>query len=420
MHSVTYRKLNVMLFSSFLNRFNASVQDSSSLASALPRRSFVLGACGVAVSALALAPVGIVGCRVAAELPYPDRAAALKATVTGVLLPTFQAQVDAGGALREAAAAFVNAPDAARLTQLRAQFREAFIATKRTEVFHFGPSEDVLLADSIDSRPINVTRLDQIVNGTDQLDIAFVQRQSASARGLPGLEYLLYNSAALPNDVDRLLLGDDQQSARRRQLLIALTADYAQQTAALRDAWAGPQGYANELLIAGKGSKVFASQKDAIDRLVTGMLYIAELALVAKLVKPMGIDKGVPPRTENEEAPRSDFSLLALEQNILAIEATYKATMPGAGTGTNSAPASLAIETRTQAPSAHDAFEAVLARALREIRAMQVPMRQVLASGNVAGLKAVQVAVRDVKRTIATEVASALAASIGFGYSDTD
>jgi predicted lipoprotein len=415
MRSETYRKWNVMLFSSFLNRFSNGVPNSSALAAAVPRRTFVLGACGAVVSALALTPVAVVGCRVAAEVPYPDRAAALQATVTGVLLPTFQAQVDASSALRDAAAAFVKAPDAALLTQLRVQFRNAFIATKRTEVFHFG-----LLADSIDSRPINVARLDQIVNGTDELDIAFVQRQSASARGLPGLEYLLYNSAALPAAVDQLLLGDDPKAVRRQKLLIALAGDYAQQTSALRDAWAGPQGYANELLTAGKGSKVFASQKDAIDRLVTGMLYIAELALVAKLVKPMGIDKGVPPRTENEEAPRSDFSLLALEQNILAIEATYQATMPGATAGTKPATASLAVETRAQAPSAHAAFEAVLARALREIRAMQVPMRQVLASGDVAPLKAVQVAVRDVKRAIATEVASALAASIGFGYSDTD
>jgi predicted lipoprotein len=378
----------------------------------LSRRSILFGLGATAV-ATAFASTPLLACRATAAAPAVDRSEALRITVNDVLLPAFEAQAQTTAKLRNAITAFAAKPEASSLDQVRVLFRESFIAVKRTEVFHFGPSEDVLLAGAIDSRPINASRLDAMLAEADVLDASFIARQSASARGLPGLEYFLFDSAVQVTERDARLIGSDAVTLRRRQLLVAISEDLALQTTALLEAW---KLHAAEMITAGKGSKLFPAQKDAVDQVVTGMLYLAEYALVAKLAKPMGIDTGVSPRKDNEEAPRSDFSMLALEHNVLAIRAVYV----GSNLETTLAPVSLASETRAQSAATDQSFKDALSRALLAVRAVSTPMRQVLSSGDVTVLQPVHVAVRDVKRAIATELASALGASIGFGYSDTD
>ena len=146
------------------------------------------------------------------------------------------------------------------------------------------------------------------------------------------------------------------------------------------------------------------------------MLALAELMLVAKLGNPLGEDTGGGVREALEEAPRSDFSLPAIEHNLLGLRAVYEGKLDDSPEAPR---ASLAIEVRKASSAADATFLGALDTALATVRDLDAPMRVLLVS-DPEPLRALLEAVRAVKRSIQTDVASALGASLGFGFSDTD
>jgi hypothetical protein len=378
-------------------------------------RRGILG--GAACLALGAGVAGASACRAEAG-EARDRGEALRRTVTGVVRPLFETLQREVSRLTGAARDFEAQPGPATLLAARGAYELAFLAHKRTEVLTFGPSEDVLLAGALDSRPANANKIEGLVRGDAPPTSDLIARQGASSRGLSAVEFLLHD-ASDPASADARLLGD-AGAAQRRVWLRAMCEDLEAQAVAFTRAWLEPGNYADRLATPGPTNGLFPAQKDAIDKLVTAMLYLAELVLVGKLAKPMGIDTGSAPRPELEEAFRSDLSVRAVAANLEAIRAVYLGSssdvlLPELRT---SGP-SLSSEIRLVSATLDDRFLEVLHKALREARTFTTPMRQVL-RGDITPLRPLHEAAREVKRGIATEVASALGASIGFGYSDTD
>jgi len=353
-----------------------------------------------------LGGASLFGCRIPDSHEAPDRQEALRQTVANVMHPTFVELADKTAALVRSTAAL----DAASLPDVRRLFREARAVWSRSEAFLLGPSDDLAITGgAIDSWPAGGAALDALISGSEVIDAALIGRSAANMRGFPGLEYLLFDAPSNDDAATRLLL----EQARRRELVVALAIDLAEKCGAIRDGWNGEHAFGYQLAEAGRAATLFATQKDAIDKIVTAMVALAERVLVAKLAKPLGLDTGGAPRPDLEEAPKSDGSLATIEHNLRGLRAVYDCELDYRNGD------SLSRAVAALSSNADRAFHTALDNALAAVAAVGSPMRVALA-GDRSKLVALHAAVQVVKRSLTTDVASTLGASIGFGYSDTD
>lgn len=366
----------------------------------------VLGALGLGASAVAFRGRSLlVGCL--EREPETDRQAVLRQTVRIVMLPTLATLASQADALLAAAVALRDAPSADAIAKTRQAWRDGRATFKQSEAFAIGPSDDLqLTGGAIDAYPPGTEKLEAFVAGMDPIDDARAATLPANQRGFSGMEVLLFDAAAGEAEANERLL----DTPRRRVLLAGQAADLAKKCRALEAAWS--PGYGQEVAEAGLASKAFPRQREAVDELVTALLAIAEEVLVAKLAKPLGLDTGGPPQPALEESARSDYTLASIENTILGIDAIYTCQRGG------QRGESFAAATRKSSAAADDAMRKALDEALAQIRGTTTPMRVALA-GDRAPIVAVHGKVQAVKRAI-TGVASALGASLGFGYSDTD
>jgi predicted lipoprotein len=362
----------------------------------------------VAAGALLL----VQACEIAQEKADEDRAQMLRDLVANVIEPTYAELAAASDALAEAAGALRDEPSSSTLAAAQEAWRAARALRKQSEAFLFGPGDDLELTGGvIDSPPADGAKIDALITGDLAIDGARVARLGANQRGFPALEHLLFDSGA--PDAVLARLEEKELGARRLALIVSLAEDLAAKCHAVADAWGGDDGFGHQLAEAGIDSEIYRRQSDGVDELVTGLLYAAELMVMSKLAKPLGVDSDGQAHPEYEEAPRSDASLDHLRDNLRGIQAIYSGER-GAAQGRG-----LAQAVRAQNPAVAERFESALGEALAAIDAVGTPFRVALIEDRPA-LERVYEAVRAVKQGVQMELAGALGASIGFGFSDTD
>lgn len=349
-------------------------------------------------------------CEVAPEAPAQDRQQVLRDLSANVIVPTYDKLASDTAALVTAVSALRMSPSATTLMAAQAQYRVARATQKTTEAFKLGPADDLTVTgDTIDTWPVDGGKIDTLINGTDAVDS--VTSQGADLRGFGALEYVLFDSSV--SDAEVLARFTGATGPRRAELAQSMAIDLASKCQLLDAAFTGPDGYGQQLAEAGVGSTMIASQSDGIDKIVTGMLYAAELMLTAKLAKPLGSDTNNVVQPQLEEGPRSDSSLADLQADVDGIQAIYtgmQADRVGKG---------IADAVRQVNPAVDARFMQTITDARNALNAVPPPFRVALVQ-NRAPLDAVYNAVRALKTAIQTELAGALGASLGFGYSDTD
>ena len=84
---------------------------------------------------------------------------------------------------------------------------------------------------------------------------------------------------------------------------------------------------------AGKGSKLYAAERQGVDLVVNGLINAAEVLIALRLAKPLGLDKTpAVPVPELLESPRSDGSIDDILSVLDGIEMVYlgrRATLQG-------------------------------------------------------------------------------------------
>jgi predicted lipoprotein len=359
---------------------------------------------GAVVAGLAYA------CEVAPDAPQQDRQQVLRDLSANVIVPSYAKLASDSAALHSALSALRSAPSMQALGAAQTQYRSARRTQKTTEAFKLGPADDLAVTgDTIDTWPANGTKLDALVAGSAALDATAVTALGADQRGFAALEWLLFDSAVSEAE----LLARFTGSPRRALLAESLALDLANKCKLLNDAFMGPTGYGQQLAEAGVSSTVFTTQRDAVDKLVTGMLYVAEYMVTAKLAKPLGSDTNNVVQPALEEGPRSDSTLADLQADLDGLSAIYTGAQDGrVGKG-------IADAVREVNPAVDVRFTQSIADARAAIAAVPTPFRVALVQDR-APLDAIYDKVRTLKTAIQTELAGALGASLGFGYSDTD
>jgi predicted lipoprotein len=352
-------------------------------------------------------------CEVQPDAPSADRQQVLRDLVNNVIVPSYNDVTSSTAALLAAVSALRAAPSTDTLTNAQTAYRAARAQQKTTEAYLLGPADDLsVTGEAIDTWPADAAKLEALLAGSGPVDVPAVQKLGTNQRGLPALEYLLFDSSV--SDAEVLARFTQPASgARRVELAESLASDLTAVCKRVSDAMGGPTGYGTQLAEAGVGSALYASQSEGVDKIVTALVYVDEMVVLKKLAKPLGATMNNVVQPALEEGPRSDSSIRDLQSNLAGIQAIYTGER-GALTGQG-----LASAVRTINPGAATRFEAALAATVAAVGAIPPPLRTAL-TANRPAVDAAYEAFRALKTSLVTDLAGALGASIGFGFSDTD
>lgn len=231
-------------------------------------------------------------------------------TVTGHILPGYARFASATADLASQAQA------SCEVSALRPAFQRAFDAWMGVQHLHFGPAEANGAALAIEFWPDPKGSGAKAQRGLLLGDPAALApdlfaRQSVAARGLSGLERLLYPAAPLPADPCALIR--------------ATAGDLARNAAQIDAAWV--KAYAQTLLTAGEpGNTTFLTRPEVRQILFTQIITALEFLESDRLGRPLGtFDK---PRPERAEAVASGRSLTNVVQALQALRAMVATLTP--------------------------------------------------------------------------------------------
>ncbi|MBX3206340.1 MAG: imelysin family protein [Labilithrix sp.] len=364
-----------------------------------------------ALGALGLGASAAVACRRDGVDP-PDRGKILADLSTVVIVPAYgEASTDAK-ALEAATVALRDAPSAESLGAARAAWRKARASWKATDAFLFGPADDLAVTGGVIDTAADIAKVEVLAGATTPLDAQQIARLGANQRGFGGLEVLLFD----PATDDAQQIARFQAEGGRRGVLASLVAeDLRGKVDAVLGAWASPpSSYGDELARAGRGSALYASERQGVDAVVNALINAAEVLIAVRLAKPLGLDKSPSVAApELVESPRSDASVDDLLAVLDGIEMVYL------GRRGDAAGLPLADAVAERSPRADTRLRSDLTAARDAVRAIPAPLRTAVGESREPVIQA-HAAVREVKRCLATEVAGALGTSVGFNVTDGD
>jgi uncharacterized iron-regulated protein len=239
---------------------------------------------------------------------------------TNVIVATYVDLQNKGGELQTATATLEATPNAANLDAARAAWVAARSPWEQSEGFLFGPVDEEGLDPSMDSWPVNVTDLNNVLNGSDVLTASFLAAQEGTLKGFHTIEFLLWGESGAKTV--------EQFTDREFEYLAAASEVLANDTKALANLWVTNDGnYVNFLLTAGENN-VFPSQKSALEQIVDAMVVIADEVANGKINDPLSeMDLSL------EESRFSANSKADFSDNMRSIQNVYLGKFGGSGNG---------------------------------------------------------------------------------------
>ncbi len=257
--------------------------------------------------------------------PAQDYGTLLETVTEQVILPEhrdFAAQADA---LVVAVQALSDRPNDKTLKASQAAWRAARRAYRALDTLHFGPGYKLHISERIDVAPVDPKGIEALAAGTAALDDQAVREAGGRKKGFLGLEYLLFRdpSAAAPPVPT---LAADAPAARRRALALSIADEIQSSARELDDAWEpGAGNYAEQLERAGAGSTQYATQRAAVDDVVSGGVGPAlELIVGVRLAVPLGYKSGGTPKPEADPTLRSDNAVADMQATLSGVTALYQ------------------------------------------------------------------------------------------------
>ncbi|WP_176956069.1 imelysin family protein [Catalinimonas alkaloidigena] len=266
---------------------------------------------------LLLLGMGVVGC--GTEAPDPgdtfDRQAMLENLGTNLIVPAYQSFAARTDALADATEALAEDLTESKLVAAQATWKAAALQWKATELYNLGPVDDLALRTSIDNWPTNANALENAIADGTTINEAYVHALGSSSKGLPALEYLLFDKEA----GNAAILEQLEDDAKRVAYLVALTQDLRTLAHTLYDAWNPAAGNYLATFTAASGKDVGS----ATNQLANQLLVLTEEVKNQKLGIPLGKKSMGVKLPNNVEAWRSSTSLELLQANVDALKNVF-------------------------------------------------------------------------------------------------
>lgn len=194
-------------------------------------------------------------------------------------------------------------------------WKEMRIYWENSETTLYGPAGDEMLGvdGNIDSWPIDLQFVTNVLNGSTPITVSFIAIQDANAKGFHALEYLLWG-------IDGQKTAD-QLTSREIEYIKATAGYLKQQVTDLYNAW-NPSGSNYAANFTNANSGIYHSQTSALVQLVDGMAEIANEVGSGKMYDPMYGNNGSY-SLEDEESRFSNNSKTDFADNIRGIKYLY-------------------------------------------------------------------------------------------------
>lgn len=239
------------------------------------------------------------------------------------------------GELVGAARMLCMTPDAAGLDAVQDAWRATRASWKRSEAFGFGPVEDLRIDTALDFWPARVSSIQAELAKTDPVSESYAATLGDTVRGLPVMEYVLFDHDDGDEAVLAALRDENGQATRTCQYVVALAVDIELRASNLLEAWDPAGGdFSGELARAGIGSTVYTDRAKAIGAVVNAFVQLVQTVEGVKLATPLGLRDGGTPQPQAAESWRSGNSQKDILDNLAGVRSMYT-TSYGERTGTS-------------------------------------------------------------------------------------
>ena len=249
-----------------------------------------------------------------------DRITMVKNVVTNAVVPLHEAFEAEALALKETIRAFDADPNMATLTAMQQAWRDASDAWAGCQLF--SSQRAILIQNQISKWPAKVEFIEKFIAGEDSLNAAFVASIGSSSKGLPAIEYLIFDPAS-PSETILATLTNESTGARRRAFLVGL-GDHLYDTAIeATEEWTLAPTRAGELGSMGKLMAEAEQSGDVIpvlQLLMNGISEQLEDILNMNLRGVVNAELGMPIQVE---APYSNYSVSHIVRYVEAFKLAY-------------------------------------------------------------------------------------------------
>jgi predicted lipoprotein len=316
--------------------------------------------------------------------------------------------------LVNAARALCTAPAAATLDAAQDAWRATRAPWKRSEAFGFGPVDDLRIDTALDFWPARASSIETELAKTDPVAENYAATLGDTLRGLPVMEYILFDHDGGDGAVLAALQDENGQATRTCQYVVALAVDVELRARTLLEAWDPASGdFAGELARAGIGSTVYADRAKAISAVVNAFVQLVQTVEGIKLATPLGLRDGGTPQPQAAESWRSGNSQQDIIDNLAGVRSMYT-TAYGERTGTSFHDAVAALD-----PALDAAILAQLDATDAAVAAIALPLDRAVSEAPETVDAAFQSA-KELFRLLAVDMVTLLGVTLSFSDNDGD
>ena len=237
-------------------------------------------------------------------------------------LPTYTQFEEESKTLHEGIETLCQNPTPELRTQVQEQWWKTRKPWKELEILSFGPYKDypLRLGPQIDFWPVRTDTVDDILADTTALSPESFYNSGVSTKGMPVIEYLLYDRS-----------GSLLEDPRFCSYLIAASYDLAIRANEMREAWDPNKGnYLAQLTKAGEVDGAYETTEEALAEIVNRLGHTIENIRTDKLLKPLGLETGTA-QVAMLESRFSNRGLMDISDNLKGISTVYYGTDDGLG-----------------------------------------------------------------------------------------
>lgn len=250
-----------------------------------------------------------------------DYSAILSNTGENVILKTYLDLAEKAAALQSAAESLRTMPNQANFDAVKSAWSATRVPWEQSEGFLFGPVDQEGIDPSLDSWPVNVVDLNNVLASPNELTVQFLAQQEGTLKGFHTIEFLLWGENGNKTFTD---LND-----REFEYLAAATGVLAADAQKLYELWSHTGGnYIDHIIKAGHGSAVYISQKAALEEMTNALIVIADEVGNGKINDPFSQQDVTLEESRFSANSKADFA-----DNIRSIRQIYTGRYGDNGNG---------------------------------------------------------------------------------------
>ena len=318
--------------------------------------------------------------------PTADYTTILNNTGNNIILKTYESLATHAADLQIATQLLETTPTQSNLEAARVAWIETRSPWEQSEGFLFGPVDQEGIDPSIDSWPVNVTDLNNVLASSNTLTVDFLAQQEGTLKGFHTIEFLLWGVSG------NKLVGEI--TPREFEYLAAAAGALAADAQHLYDLWSPTGGnFIANVLNAGNGSQVYISQKSALEEITNALVIIADEVGNGKINDPFSQQDLTLEESRFSANSKADFA-----NNIRSIKNIYTGVFGAFGDGHS---VSDIIKEKDAAVDAE--VHAKIVASINTIETIPGTFSDAIFN-NAASVAAAQQAVRDLQSTLEEKV----------------